>query len=343
MISIQNVSKTFASSSGSVEALKEVSLEIGEGQIYGVIGLSGAGKSTLARCINLLERLDSGAVYVDGLEMTSLSPKELREQRQSIGMIFQQFNLMSSRTVWGNIAYPLKKSGVNREETDKRVRELLKLVGLEDKINAYPRQLSGGQKQRVAIARAIAVRPKVLICDEATSALDPATTLSILALLKRINREMGITMVVITHEMAVVKEICDRVAVMEHGRIVEEGSALSVFASPRSEVAASFVESASGAARINRLLDEKSPAVRIEDGQVLAKLTYMGTGANEALISQASRQFDVDCNIIFGNMEVVQDTTIGVLVLAFSGEKENITAAVEFLSRNHVIVEVIDR
>lgn len=343
MISIQNVSKTFASSSGSVEALKEVSLEIGEGEIYGVIGLSGAGKSTLARCINLLERLDSGAVYVDGLEMTSLSPKELRQQRQGIGMIFQQFNLMPSRTVWGNIAYPLKKSGVNREETDRRVRELLKLVGLEDKINAYPRQLSGGQKQRVAIARAIAVRPKVLICDEATSALDPATTLSILALLKRINREMGITMVVITHEMAVVKEICDRVAVMEHGRIVEEGSALSVFASPRSEVAASFVESASGAARINRLLDEKSPAVRIEPGEVLAKLTYMGTGANDALISQASRQFDVDCNIIFGNMEVVQDTTIGVLVLAFSGKKENITAAVEFLSRNHVIVEVIDR
>lgn len=343
MISIQNVSKTFASAGGAVEALKEVSLEIGEGEIYGVIGLSGAGKSTLARCINLLERPERGEVFVDGLEITSLSPKELREQRRGIGMIFQQFNLMPSRTVWGNIAYPLKKSGVNREETDKRVKELLKLVGLEDKINAYPRQLSGGQKQRVAIARAIAVRPKVLICDEATSALDPATTLSILALLKRINREMGITMVVITHEMAVVKEICDRVAVMEHGRIVEEGSALSVFASPRSEVAASFVESASGAARINRLLDEKSPAVRIEDGQVLAKLTYMGMGANDALISQASRQFDVDCNIIFGNMEVVQDTTIGVLVLAFSGEKENITAAVEFLSRNHVIVEVIDR
>ncbi len=343
MISIRNVSKTFASSSGSVEALKEVSLEIGEGEIYGVIGLSGAGKSTLARCINLLERPDSGSVNVDGMEMTSLSPRELRGQRRGIGMIFQQFNLMPSRTVWGNIAYPLKKAGLGREETDKRVRELLRLVGLEDKINAYPRQLSGGQKQRVAIARAIAVRPKVLICDEATSALDPATTLSILALLKQINREMGITMVVITHEMAVVKEICDRVAVMEHGRIVEEGSALSVFASPRSEVAASFVESASGAARINRLLDEKSPAVRIEKGQVLAKLTYMGTGANEALISQASRRFGVDCNIIFGNMEVVQDTTIGVLVLAFSGEKESITAAAEFLSRNNVIVEVIDR
>ena len=343
MIRLENINKTFHGSGGTVEAVRDVSLHIEAGEIFGIIGLSGAGKSTLVRCINLLERPDSGRVVVDGTELTALPEKALRRQRLSLGMIFQHFNLMPSRTVYENIAYPLKKQKQTAGQIERRVTELLELVDLRDKRDAYPNQLSGGQKQRVAIARAIAGQPKVLLCDEATSALDPATTLSILDLLKRINRSLGITIVVITHEMAVVKEICDRVAVMEKGRVVESGRVVDLFSTPASPVTRSFVESTANTCRVFDLVRESAPIVAIEPGQVLVRLKYLGHSADEALISRVSRQYNIDCNILFGNIDIVSDTAIGTLVLVLSGEKTNIEGAIGYLSRNNVVIEVIDR
>ena len=236
MIELKNISKDFGSGEKAVHAVRDVSLSIGSGEIFGIIGFSGAGKSTLVRCINLLERPSSGSVFVAGQDLTALSAKDLRAARKKIGMIFQHFNLMPSRTVAGNVAYPLKGSGLSKEDIQKKVATLLELVGIGDKADAYPSQLSGGQKQRVAIARALANDPQVLLCDEATSALDPQTTKAILHLLKHLNETLGITIVLITHEMAVVKEICDRVAVMEYGRVVEQGEVFTVFAEPKQAI-----------------------------------------------------------------------------------------------------------
>ena len=233
MIRLENVSKTFTDSNKEVHAVNNVSLTINDGDIFGIIGFSGAGKSTLVRCINLLEKPTEGKVFVDDAEITALSGKELRKARKKIGMIFQHFNLMPSRTIFGNVAYPLRGSGLSKEEIKEKVHHLLELVGISEKENAFPSQLSGGQKQRVAIARALANDPGILLCDEATSALDPQTTKSILKLLQQLNQTLGITVVVITHEMAVVKEICNRVAVMDHGDVVEEGEVFHVFASPK--------------------------------------------------------------------------------------------------------------
>ena len=245
MITLTHVSKIFPGGESGVHAVQDVSLHIAPGEIFGIIGYSGAGKSTLVRCINLLERPTQGTVTVDGRELTALSEKELRQERRKIGMIFQQFNLMTARTVAQNVAFPLKDSGLSKEETAAKVTQLLELVGLPDKAGSYPAQLSGGQKQRVAIARALASDPKVLLCDEATSALDPQTTASILRLIRDINRRTGITVVVITHEMAVVKEICHRVAVMEKGRVVETGDVFSLFSAPKEPVTRSFVSTTS--------------------------------------------------------------------------------------------------
>ena len=343
MIRLENINKTFHGSGGTVEAVRDVSLHIEAGEIFGIIGLSGAGKSTLARCINLLERPDSGRVVVDGTELTALPEKALRRQRLSLGMIFQHFNLMPSRTVYENIAYPLKKQKQTASQIERRVTDLLELVDLRDKRDAYPNQLSGGQKQRVAIARAIAGQPKVLLCDEATSALDPATTLSILALLKQINRSLGITIVVITHEMAVVKEICDRVAVMEKGQAVETGKVIDLFSTPASPVTRSFVESTVNTGRVFDLVREGSPIVAIRPGEVLVRLKYLGRSADEALISRVSRQYNIDCNILFGNIDLVSDAAIGTLALVLSGEKADIAGAIGSLSRHNVVIEVIDR
>jgi D-methionine transport system ATP-binding protein len=245
MIVLEHVSKTFETEGGCVEAVRDADLRIGRGEVYGVIGFSGAGKSTLVRCINLLERPTSGRVFVEGAELTGLPERELRKARKKIGMIFQQFNLFASRTTAENIAYPLRGAGLDKEGIERKVRELLNLVGLEDKERAYPSQLSGGQKQRVAIARALANDPGILLCDEATSSLDPQTTLSILKLLKDLNVKLGLTIVVITHEMQVIKEICGRVAVMENGRIVEEGDVFSVFADPKQPITRDFINTTS--------------------------------------------------------------------------------------------------
>ena len=293
------------------------------------------------RCINLLERPTSGSVTVDGKEMTALSARELRQARKKIGMIFQHFNLMPSRTVFGNVAYPLRGSGLSREQIADKVHRLLELVGIGDKAEAYPKQLSGGQKQRVAIARALANDPNVLLCDEATSALDPQTTKAILRLLKNLNEKLGITVVIITHEMAVVKEICDRVAVMEHGRVVEQGEVFNVFADPRQEITRSFIHTTSNLRKIEELIEEDSPVVQLKPGELIVRLSYIQRNVSEPLISTVSRKFDITLNIIFSDIAIVQNAPIGGTVAIISGERAQITQAIAYLIEKNVGVEVI--
>ena len=341
MIELTHISKNFASGGRTVHAVQDVSLSIGKGEIFGIIGFSGAGKSTLVRCINLLERPTSGSVTVDGKEMTALSARELRQARKKIGMIFQHFNLMPSRTVLGNVAYPLRGSGLSGEQIADKVHRLLELVGIGDKAEAYPKQLSGGQKQRVAIARALANDPNVLLCDEATSALDPQTTKAILRLLKNLNEKLGITVVIITHEMAVVKEICDRVAVMEHGRVVEQGEVFNVFADPRQEITRSFIHTTSNLRKIEELIEEDSPVVQLKPGELIVRLSYIQRNVSEPLISTVSRKFDITLNIIFSDIAIVQNAPIGGTVAIISGEREQITQAIAYLIEKNVGVEVI--
>lgn len=341
MIELTHISKNFASGGRTVHAVQDVSLSIGKGEIFGIIGFSGAGKSTLVRCINLLERPTSGSVTVDGKEMTALSARELRQARKKIGMIFQHFNLMPSRTVFGNVAYPLRGSGLSGEQIADKVHRLLELVGIGDKAEAYPKQLSGGQKQRVAIARALANDPNVLLCDEATSALDPQTTKAILRLLKDLNEKLGITVVIITHEMAVVKEICDRVTVMEHGRVVEQGEVFNVFADPRQEITRSFIHTTSNLRKIEELIEEDSPVVQLKPGELIVRLSYIQRNVSEPLISTVSRKFDITLNIIFSDIAIVQNAPIGGTVAIISGERAQITQAMQYLSEKNVGVEVI--
>lgn len=341
MIELTHISKDFASGGRTVHAVQDVSLSIGKGEIFGIIGFSGAGKSTLVRCINLLERPTSGSVTVDGKEMTALSARELRQARKKIGMIFQHFNLMPSRTVFGNVAYPLRGSGLSGEQIADKVHRLLELVGIGDKAEAYPKQLSGGQKQRVAIARALANDPNVLLCDEATSALDPQTTKAILRLLKDLNEKLGITVVIITHEMAVVKEICDRVAVMDHGRVVEQGEVFNVFADPRQEITRSFIHTTSNLRKIEELIEEDSPVVQLKPGELIVRLSYIQRNVSEPLISTVSRKFDITLNIIFSDIAIVQNAPIGGTVAIISGERAQITQAMQYLSEKNVGVEVI--
>ena len=343
MITLEHVSKTFTTKSGYVHAVRDVSLQIDEGEIYGIIGFSGAGKSTLVRCINLLERPEAGNVTVDGRELLKLDASQLRESRKKIGMIFQHFNLMRLRTVAQNVAFPLKKSGLSKEEIARKVKELLELVDLSEKANVYPSQLSGGQKQRVAIARALANDPKVLLCDEATSALDPQTTHSILKLIKDINQKLNLTVVLITHEMGVVKEICDRVAVMEDGRIVEEGSIVDIFTHPQAKMTKSFIASTSTTDRIYDLIEEGHTLTELGEDEVIVSLKYDASNATQALISEISRTYDVDCNIIFGNIEVVKDTPIGTLIVVLKGDPEKRKEAFDCIKRHGVETEVIKR
>ena len=341
MIELEQISKTFGTGQNSVHAIRNVSLSIDKGEIFGIIGFSGAGKSTLVRCINLLERPTGGRVTVDGQEITSLPPKALRQARKKIGMIFQHFNLMPSRTVFSNVAYPLRGSGLNKQQISDRVHQLLELVGIADKAEAYPSQLSGGQKQRVAIARALANDPSVLLCDEATSALDPQTTKAILQLLKHLNETLGITIVIITHEMAVVKEICDRVAVMEHGEVVEQGDVFHVFADPQQPITKNFIQTTSNLQKIHELIAADSPVVRIQPGELIVRLSYVQRNASEPLISTISRQFGISLNIIFADLAIVQNAPIGGTVVIISGERQQITKAIEYLIEKNVGVEVI--
>ncbi|MDD3221929.1 MAG: ATP-binding cassette domain-containing protein [Lachnospiraceae bacterium] len=341
MIRFENVSKRFDSGGRQIAAVENVNLNIQKGKIFGIIGFSGAGKSTLVRCINLLESPTEGKVYVDGVELTGLSEDKLREHRKKIGMIFQQFNLFKSRTVYENVAFPLRRSKLGKAEKEEKIEGLLKLVGLEEYKKSYPSQLSGGQKQRVAIARALANDPQVLLSDESTSALDPQTTKSILKLLKKVNEEMGITIVMITHEMQVVKEICDEVAVMEKGQVVEKGSVFEVFASPKQEITKAFVDSTSNLSRIYELVEEGSPMTALKEGQCILRLRYLKQDVSEALVSHISRKYELDINIIFGNIELIHENPIGGLVAIVSGERKNIQEAIELLKEKNIGVEVI--
>ena len=339
MIQLSNISKRFETPGKVVEAVKHVTLSIDKGDIFGIMGFSGAGKSTLVRCINLLETPTEGTVTVDGVELTGLSEKELRQARKNIGMIFQHFNLMPSRTVFENIAYPLK--GRPKEEIEKKITSLLELGGLSDKRDVFPSQLSGGQKQRVAIARALATDPQVLLCDEATSALDPQTTTAILKLLKQVNRELGVTIVIITHAMAVIKEICNRAAVMEHGEVIEQGDVYSLFATPQSPVTQGFINTSSLAQKVEELDREGSPVVALKPGEQILQLTYLGMGASQALISEVSRKFSINCNIVFGSIEIIQESPLGRLIIIASGREGDIAQAIAYLRQQKVEVEVL--
>ncbi|GCD81038.1 methionine ABC transporter ATP-binding protein [Parageobacillus thermoglucosidasius] len=333
MIEIKNVTKIYSTKKKQVVGVDNISLTIQDGEIFGIIGYSGAGKSTLLRCLNLLERPTSGQVIIDGVDLTSLNDKQLRQARLKIGMIFQHFYLVSSKTVFENVAFALKAAKKPKEEIEKRVNELLEMVGLSDKRDAYPSQLSGGQKQRVGIARALANDPTVLLCDEATSALDPSTTKSILALLKKINRELGITIVLITHEMEVVKEICDRVAVMQNGRIIELGTVYDIFTNPQEELTKSFINSVLRFEIPDHLLQKRTGT--------MVKIHFKGEIAEEAVISDMLQSFKVKGNILHGKIEYIQEIPLGIFVMELIGEQEEIQRAIDYISQRTNALEVI--
>ncbi len=339
MIWIQNVSKTFSGRAGDVEALKNVSIRVEDGDIFGVIGFSGAGKSTLIRTVNLLERPGAGKVLINGTDVTALPKRKLREIRKNIGMVFQQFNLLNSKTVWQNIAIPLILEKKPKAEIEKRVEELLRFVELEDKKNTYAENLSGGQKQRVGIARALATSPSILLCDEATSALDPKTTESILALLKKINRDLGVTILLITHQMNVIKEICNRVAVMENGEIVEQGNVLDVFSNPKREITKGFVKT---------VIDDTVPAsirdaVRNDGkgGEVL-RLKFTGKSARDSLLSRVDKNFDVETTILFATVNELQGTVLSILVVRLTGPDGEIEKAERQIRESGAEVRKVD-
>lgn len=341
MIELQHIDKIYHTSSGDLHALKDINLTINEGEIFGIIGLSGAGKSTLVRCINMLEKPTSGKVIVDGQEMTALGEEQLRKARQNIGMIFQHFNLLSSRTVFGNIAFPLEIQGLDKAAIQKKVEPLLDLVGLKDRADHYPSQLSGGQKQRVGIARALASDPKVLLCDEATSALDPQTTESILNLLRDINKRLHITIVMITHQMNVVKEICDRVAVIENGEIIEQGSMVVIFTNPQKATTREFVASI----QHNDLPDFVRKLDIHKDykagDKALVSLSFIGDSAGEPIVSVLIKEYDTNVNILTANIENLQDTPFGTLLIEVEGDEAHLKKALDYLHERKVKDEVI--
>ncbi len=341
MIRLAAIKKSYESAAGEVTALKGVDLEIERGEIYGIIGLSGAGKSTLIRCINMLERPTEGKVIVDGKDLTALSEAELREERKGIGMIFQHFNLLSSATVYDNVAFPLRLSGTDEAQIRTKVEPLLALVGLADKAQQYPAQLSGGQKQRVGIARALASDPKVLLSDEATSALDPQTTKSILHLIADINKKLGLTVVIITHEMQVIKDICDKVAVIEGGVIAEEGSVLDIFTKPKERITREFVSTLlSNDLPINYRKKELSPEP-VEGGELLLRLTFLGERADDPVIADVIRRFSIEVSILYGTLDQIKSVPYGRMIVGIKGEQVEIDRALSYLDTRDLTKEVI--
>ena len=341
MIKLKNVSKIFNVSGKKLTALDNVSLEIPKGHICGVIGASGAGKSTLIRCVNLLEKPSEGSVIIDGNDLTQLSDAELVLERRNIGMIFQHFNLLSSRTVFGNVALPLELEGMPKKDIEAKVNELLSLVGLNDKKNVYPANLSGGQKQRVAIARALASDPKVLLCDEATSALDPATTHSILKLLKEINRTLGITILLITHEMEVVKRICDQVAVIDKGRLIEQGTVSEIFSNPKTELAQEFISSTFHITLPEEYLENLSDTPKHAKSYPIIKFEFTGRSVDAPLLSQASKKFGVELSILTSQIDYAGGVKFGYTIAEVEGNEDEITQTKIYLMENNVRVEVL--
>ena len=341
MIDLINVDKVYHSKNGDVHALRNITLHVEKGEIYGIIGLSGAGKSTLVRCINMLEVPSHGQVFVDTQDMTSLDSISLRKARQKIGMIFQHFNLLACRTVYDNIAFPLEIQGIDKSAIKAKVDSLLDLVGLTDRSHHYPSQLSGGQKQRVGIARALASDPKVLLCDEATSALDPQTTASILDLLRDINKRLNLTIIMITHQMQVVKEICDKVAVIENGEIIEQGTMLNIFTNPQTATTKEFVNSIQNN-ELPAMIKEMHPSQTYTEGsRPLIRLFFIGESAGEPVISTLIKKYDVDVNILIANLETIEDTPYGTLLVELSGTSEKIETAMNYLEERDLRIEVI--
>ena len=340
MITFENITKTYGGKT-KVQALKGISLTINDGEIFGIIGKSGAGKSTLVRCINMLEKPTSGKVIIDDKELTAMNDSQLRKERKNIGMIFQHFNLLSSRTVYDNIAFPLELAGASKDVIKSKVQSLLELVDLTEREFNYPSQLSGGQKQRVGIARALASDPKILLCDEATSALDPQTTKSILSRLKDINMRLGITVILITHEMAVVKEICDRVAVIEGGVIKEQGRVIDIFTNPTSDTMKEFVKSVINmelpqGIRNMGLTDQPSP-----DSHMLVRLRFKGNVTNDPLVVHVARKFNIDVSVLYGNIDYIQNVPFGYLIVVIMGDMENQTKAYSYIKSQPIESEVL--
>ena len=341
MIDLSHIEKIYDSPSGPVRAIKDISLHINRGEIYGIIGLSGAGKSTLVRCINLLERPTSGKVTVDGQDITAMSESQLRQARKSIGMIFQHFNLLSSATVYENVAFPLRLVNTPKEKIDKKVTELLELVGLRDKADAYPSQLSGGQKQRVAIARALASEPKILLCDEATSALDPQTTKAILQLIRDINAKLKLTVVVITHEMQVIKDICDKVAVIDKGVIAEKGKVLDVFTNPQQPITKEFISVLLSNDLPVGFREREVHQEQFSGSILLIRITFIGESANEPVISRLIKNFDLNVGILFGSLDDIKGVPFGRLIISLDGRQLEIQEALEYVQKQNLKVEVI--
>ncbi|QUH25125.1 methionine ABC transporter ATP-binding protein [Serpentinicella alkaliphila] len=333
MITLKNIFKTYKTKNSSLVAVNDVSLNISKGEIFGIIGYSGAGKSSLIRCVNLLEKPDKGQVIVNGQDLTLLTEKSLREARKKIGMIFQGFNLLKTATVYENISLPLKLSGFSTSEIDRRVDNYLSIVGLEDKKFAYPNQLSGGQKQRVAIARTLAHEPEIILSDEATSALDPETTESILELLLKINKEFGITILLITHEMSVIQKICDKVAVMENGNIVEQGCVLDIYSHPKHPTTKKF---------INSLFPKQiSPSVldSLKKRGPIVSLSFVGSSADKPLLATLPTKFNVFPNILSGHIIQLKKGPFGKIIVSLQGDTSNISESIIYLKDQGVIVE----
>ncbi|SUP40493.1 methionine ABC transporter ATP-binding protein [Veillonella criceti] len=339
MIELRHINKEFVVKKQRVQALQDVSLTINDGDIFGIIGFSGAGKSTLLRMVNALETPTNGDVLIDGVNINALSHNELRQVRKGIGMVFQSFNLLNSKTVYDNIAIPLRLNKVAETTIEKRVKELLEFVNLPDKANAYPTQLSGGQKQRVGIARALATNPSILLCDEATSALDPETTEAILELLKRINKEFNITVLVVTHEIQVIKEICNRVAVMEHGRVVEMGSVLDVFSHPTQAMTKRFVQT---------VIPERIPDSIVANLQKdtrnyeVIKVRFLGDTVTKHVIYEINRTLLAETNIIFASVNQLQDSALGIFILQVVGDTEAIQSVKQYITESGLEWEVVN-
>ena len=343
MIELKNISVHFEQKGKDIPAVNEVNLSVSQGDIYGIVGYSGAGKSTLVRVMNFLQKPTKGEVIIQQTNLGDLTPKELRKERKTIGMIFQHFNLMESRTIFDNVDFSLKYTGKSKQERRQKVSDLLDLVGLKEKASAYPNQLSGGQKQRVAIARALANDPKILLCDEATSALDPKTTHQILALLKKLNRQLGLTIVLITHEMQVVKEICNKVAVMEAGRIIESGSSVQIFSHPKEELTKDFIRTATHLDQaLEKITGQQGFAEELTD-KWLVELNYVGSQTNEPLIAQLYSKYQVTANILYGNIEWLQETPIGSLVVTLAGDSIQKRKALDYLIQLGIKVNLLQK
>lgn len=335
MIKVEDLVKTYFQKEGKVEALKGVNISVNEGVIFGVIGLSGAGKSSLVRCISSLENPTSGKIIIDDKDISKLSKNDLRNAQKKIGLVFQHFNLLKNSTVYENIAFPLTLSKNSKEYIKKRVGELLEMVDLKDKANAYPDMLSGGQKQRVGIARALANEPKILLCDEATSALDPQTTKSILKLLKEINKKLNITILVITHEMEVIKEICNYVAILEDGKIIEEGSVVDVFVTQKTRTAKSFFGDKD--LELGNHIYKKV----FDKGNTILKVVFIGETSINPFISTVIKNFDVDIAILAGNIQDISGTIIGTLVIEIRGTEKSVKDSIQYLVSEKLVVEVM--